>query len=204
MTLKKKNYQSFLKQVNTNIKARLAKFPKLTFSSTNFRFYIHLNGEDYRMVLEELDTVVGLSSYSLCLQVKPDFDEIAAAGVALINYEKEGINISFKVETNRSDKNFPATSLEISKEIAKRVLPKVPGLTVDVHNPDIVLSIDLRTEGTFVYVKTLPGLGGLPSGMSGRGLLMISGGIDSPVAGYLCLKKGIDLTAIHFASPPYT
>lgn len=204
MTLKKKNYQSFLKQVNTNIKARLAKFPKLTFSSTNFRFYIHLNGEDYRMVLEELDTVVGLSSYSLCLQVKPDFDEIAAAGVALINYEKEGINISFKVETNRSDKNFPTTSLEISKEIAKRVLPKVPGLTVDVHNPDIVLSIDLRTEGTFVYVKTLPGLGGLPSGMSGRGLLMISGGIDSPVAGYLCLKKGIDLTAIHFASPPYT
>lgn len=204
MTLKKKNYQSFLKQVNTNIKARLAKFPKLTFSSTNFRFYIHLNGEDYRMVLEELDTVVGLSSYSLCLQVKPDFDEIAAAGVALINYEKEGINISFKVETNRSDKNFPATSLEISKEIAKRVLPKVPGLTVDVHNPDIVLSIDLRTEGTFVYVKTLPGLGGLPSGMSGRGLLMISGGIDSPVAGYLCLKKGIDLTAVHFASPPYT
>ncbi|MFY9421802.1 MAG: tRNA uracil 4-sulfurtransferase ThiI [Bacilli bacterium] len=204
MTLKKKNYQNFLKQININIKNKLEKFPNLTFKNTNFRFYIYLNGEDYRNVIKELDTVVGLSSYSLCLEVKPDYDEIARAGIALINYEKEQINLSFKVETNRSDKNFPATSIEISQAVAKRILPKVPGLTVDVHHPDMTLSVDLRPEGTFVFVKTEPGLGGLPSGMSGRGLLMLSGGIDSPVAGYLCLRKGIELTALHFASPPYT
>ena len=128
MTLKKKNYQNFLKQININIKNKLEKFPNLTFKNTNFRFYIYLNGEDYRNVIKELDTVVGLSSYSLCLEVKPDYDEIARAGIALINYEKEQINLSFKVETNRSDKNFPATSIEISQAVAKRILPKVPGL----------------------------------------------------------------------------
>lgn len=204
MTLKKKNYQNFQKQVNQNITSKLNRFSKLTFTKTNYRFYIHLNGEDYREVVKELDTVVGLSSYSLCREVNPDYDEIASAAVELINYEKESINLSFKVETNRSDKRFPATSIEISKEVARRILPKIPGLRVDVHHPDLTLSIDLRTEGTFIFVKSLPGLGGLPGGMSGRGLLMVSGGIDSPVAGYLCLRKGIDITALHFASPPYT
>lgn len=204
MTLKKKNYQNFQKQVNQNITSKLNRFSKLTFTKTNYRFYIHLNGEDYREVVKELDTVVGLSSYSLCWEVNPDYDEIASAAVELINYEKESINLSFKVETNRSDKRFPATSIEISKEVARRILPKIPGLRVDVHHPDLTLSIDLRTEGTFIFVKSLPGLGGLPGGMSGRGLLMVSGGIDSPVAGYLCLRKGIDITALHFASPPYT
>lgn len=204
MTLKKKNYQNFLKQVNINIKSKLKKFPNLTFTNTNYRFYIYLNGEDYQKVIEELDTIVGLTSYSLCKKVKPDYEEIANAAVELINNEKEQINLSFKVETSRSDKSFPATSIEISQEVAKRILPKVPGLSVDVHNPDITLSIELRSEGTFIFVKTIAGLGGLPGGTSGRGLLMISGGIDSPVAGYLCLRKGIELTALHFASPPYT
>lgn len=204
MTLKKKNYQNFLKQANINIKSKLKKFPNLTFTNTNYRFYIYLNGEDYQKVIEELDTIVGLTSYSLCKKVKPDYEEIANAAVELINNEKEQINLSFKVETSRSDKSFPATSIEISQEVAKRILPKVPGLSVDVHNPDITLSIELRSEGTFIFVKTIAGLGGLPGGTSGRGLLMISGGIDSPVAGYLCLRKGIELTALHFASPPYT
>ncbi|HHX80768.1 MAG TPA: tRNA 4-thiouridine(8) synthase ThiI [Acholeplasmataceae bacterium] len=204
MTLKKKNYQNFQKQVNQNIISKLNKFPKLTFTKTNYRFYIHLHGEDYQNITKELDTVVGLSSYSLCREVNPDYDAIASAAIELINFEKESINLSFKVETNRSDKRFPATSIEISKEVSRRILPKIPGLRVDVHHPDLTLSIDLRTEGTYIFVKSLPGLGGLPGGMSGRGLLMVSGGIDSPVAGYLCLRKGIDITALHFASPPYT
>ena len=96
------------------------------------------------------------------------------------------------------------TSIEISQEVAKRVIPNITGMTVDVHNPDLVLSIDLRNEGTYIYTEVISGLGGYPSGMAGNGLLMLSGGIDSPVAGFLSIRKGINVNAIHFASPPYT
>ncbi|MDD3999526.1 MAG: tRNA 4-thiouridine(8) synthase ThiI [Bacilli bacterium] len=204
MTLKKKNYPSFQKQVNQNIQNKLNRFPNLRFSSTYHRFYIYLNGTDIPAIIDELDTIVGLSSYSLCKEVKADYDEIALVGKELIELEKGSANISFKVETHRGDKSFPATSIEISQEVAKRVLPLISGLRVDVHQPDYTLSIDLRSEGTYVFVKSMPGLGGLPGGTAGQGLLMISGGIDSPVAGFLCLRKGINLTALHFSSPPYT
>ena len=125
----------------------------------------------------------------------------------MINDEIKDLNLvspTFKVETNRGDKRFPATSIDISREVAKRVLPAIDNLKVNVHNPDITLHIDLRCEGTYIFVKTIKGLGGYPSGMAGNGLLMMSGGIDSPVAGFLTIKKGVNLTAIHYASPPYT
>lgn len=204
MTLKKKNYHQFQKKINDNIKKKLAKFSKLSFSQTDYRFYIYLNGEDYNNVINELNTVVGLHSYSLCKKVNPNYDDIANASVELIKKLKTKDSISFKVETNRGDKNFPATSIDITREVSKRILPKVNGLYTDVHNPEITLSIDMRTEGTYIYTESIEGLGGLPSGMSGNGILMISGGIDSPVAGFLALRKGISLKALHFASPPYT
>ncbi|NLD25992.1 MAG: tRNA 4-thiouridine(8) synthase ThiI [Acholeplasmataceae bacterium] len=204
MTLKKKNYQQFLKQINLNLRNKLRQFSKLTFSGTNYRFYIYLNGEDYRKVIEVLDTVMGLYSYSLCVQTKPIYEDMAKAGVLLLEREEARENSSFKVETHRADKSFPATSIEISQEVAKRILPQVPGLKVDVHDPDYTVAIDLRNEGTYVFVKTILGMGGYPSGVAGKGLLMVSGGIDSPIAGFLSLRKGIHLTALHFASPPYT
>lgn len=204
MTLKKKNYKQFQKKINDNIKEKLKNFENLTFKQTDYRFYIYLNGEDYKQVIEALNTVVGLHSYSLCKKVEADYEKIAKVAIELIKELKTKPNLTFKVETNRGDKRFPATSIEITREVAKRILPNVDGLTVDVHNPELVLSIDMRVEGTYVYVESIPGLGGLPSGMSGSGILMMSGGIDSPVAGYLALKKGIKLTALHFASPPYT
>ncbi|MDD4387857.1 MAG: THUMP domain-containing protein [Bacilli bacterium] len=204
MTLKKKNYRYFLQQMNRNIKAKLKKHPKLRFFNTDYRFYIYLNGEDYRPIIEQLNIVFGLSSYSLCVRADSDYDKIAEKAIELIKFEKKQALCTFKVETNRSDKTFPATSPEITKEVASRVLPHVSGLLVDVHNPDLTLHIDLRHEGTYIYINSIKGLGGFPGGVSGKGLLMLSGGIDSPVAGFLALKKGIDLVALHFASPPYT
>ena len=204
MTLKKKNYKQFQKKINDNIKEKLKNFENLTFKQTDYRFYIYLNGEDYKQVIEALNTVVGLHSYSLCKKVEADYEKIAKVAIELIKELKTKPNLTFKVETNLGDKRFPANYIEITREVAKRILPNVDGLTVDVHNPELVLSIDMRVEGTYVYVESIPGLGGLPSGMSGSGILMMSGGIDSPVAGYLALKKGIKLTALHFASPPYT
>jgi len=205
MTLKKKNYRQFLKKINDNIKNKCSEFSKLKYFNTDYRFYIYLNGENYLDVLEKLDTVVGLHSYSLCKEVPSNYDDIASEAIKMIKKEvSDGSNYTFKVETNRGDKRFPATSTEISREVAKRVLPKIANLRVDVHNPDIVLNIDLRCEGTYIFVKSIKGLGGYPSGVAGKGLLMMSGGIDSPVAGFLTIKKGVNLTAIHYASPPYT
>lgn len=203
MTLKKKNYKQFLQKVNDNIKKKCVDIEGLKFFNTDYRFYIYLNGNDYNEVIQRLNTVVGLYSYSLCVSVDPNYDAIVSKAIELIKEEMNG-ETTFKVETNRSNKEFPATSIQISQEIAKRILPKVEGLKVNVHNPQITLHIDLRCEGTYIFVKEVKGLGGYPSGIQGKGLLMMSGGIDSPVAGFLTIKKGVDLTAIHYYSPPYT
>ena len=204
MTLKKKNYKQFLDKINRLIKEKCKKFNELKFSNTDYRFYIYLNGVDYLEVVKVLDTIPGLYSYSLCSSVDPNYDSIAKRAIELLNEEVNGKNKTFKVETNRGDKSFKATSIEISQEVAKRVLPNVNGLSVDVHNPDITLNIDLRTEGTYIFIKSIKGLGGYPAGINGTGLVMMSGGIDSPVASFLCIKKGINIKAIHYASPPYT
>lgn len=207
MTLKKKNYKMFLNKINENIKNKCRKYPKLRYFNTDYRFYIYLNGENYEDIIKELDTVVGLYSYSLCKKVETDFELIAQCGIEMLKEEialTPSHALSFKVETNRGDKGFPYTSIQVSQEVAKRILPHVEGLSVDIRKPQIVFNIDLRTEGTYVFVKTKKGLGGYPAGIAGKGLVMMSGGIDSPVATYLALKKGVNVTALHFASPPYT
>lgn len=208
MTLKKKNYRQFLKKINDNIKRKLEKFSNLKFFNTDYRFYIYLNGENYKDVIDVLNTVVGLYSYSLAKYAESDYDSIANVAIEMLNSELKGNTsgrkASFKVETNRGNKSFPATSIQISQEVAKRILPKVEGLTVDVHNPEYTVNIDLRCEGTYLYLNDIKGLGGYPSGIQGSGLLMMSGGLDSPVAGFLAMRKGINVYAIHYASPPYT
>ena len=204
MTLKKANYKIFLKKIISNIKSKLQSFPKLTFNNTTYRFYIYLNGEDVLPILEVLQTIVGIYSFSLCKKTTSDLDAIAQTALFCLDNQPLKLPYKFKVETNRADKTYPLTSIQISQEIAKRILPLYPGLKVDVHNPDVVLSIDMRYEGTYLYTQVIKGLGGYPSGIAGRGLVMISGGIDSPVASYLALRKGMQLEAIHFASYPYT
>ena len=208
MTLKKKNYKQFLKAINDNIKDKIKDIPNLKFVNTDYRAYIYLNGTDYNLVIDKLNEVVGLYSYSLCKEVQKDIEDIAKWGIEVINdYIKEAnINskFTFKVETHRGDKRFPLTSLEISSKVASLILPKIEMMSVDVHNPDVTLSIDLRSEGAFIYTNTIKGLGGYPSGIGGEALLMMSGGIDSPVAGFLTIKKGVRISAIHYASPPYT
>ncbi|HOH58404.1 MAG TPA: tRNA uracil 4-sulfurtransferase ThiI [Bacilli bacterium] len=202
MTLKKANYKEFLKAINTNIKRKLKQFLKLQFSNTDCRFYIHLNGEDYLEVIKVLDTISGLASYSPCLKVTSDLEEVAKQSISLIkeeNLERK----TFKVETKRSNKTYPLTSQEITQKVAGLILKEIK-LEVDVHHPDFVLNIELRNEETYIYLRNYLGMGGLPAGTGGNGLLMMSGGIDSPVAGFLALRKGIALKAIHFASPPYT
>lgn len=203
MTLKKKNYKSFLSRLVHNIKTKLETFKKIRYEYTNYRFYIYLNGEDHEEIINILDTISGISSYSLCVKCLPDLNDIASKAINLIK-DKNNQNKSFKVETKRGDKTFPLNSIEISQQVATLILESLNDLIVDVHNPDFLLNVDLRKEGTYVFLNHLLGMQGFPAGTGGKALLMISGGIDSPVAGYLTLKKGLKLKAIHFYSPPYT
>ena len=209
MTLKKKNYKTFLNQINNNIKEKCRKYSNLKFFNTDYRFYIYLNGTDHNLIIDELNTVVGLHSYSLCRKVKETnkdnvIEDIAKTAIEVINENRPTSDFTFKVETKRGNKMFPLNSIEVSQQVAKIILPKINGMSVDVHNPNLTLQIDLRNEGIYVYTKSIKGLGGYPSGIAGKGLVMMSGGIDSPVASFLAMKKGILISAIHFASPPYT
>ena len=110
---------------------------------------------------------------------------------------------TFKAETSRADKRFPLNSMEVSAEVGRIVLNKIPNLSVDVHNPDMKVYIEIRNN-MYVYSKVIPGVGGLPQGSAGKGVLLLSGGIDSPVAGYLMEKRGVELEGVYFDSPPYT
>ena len=207
MTLKKDNYKQFLEKIVRNIKNKLRDFKSLKFDAQPYRFYIYLNGEDHNKVIDCLNKVSGLHSYSLCKKVYKNIDSIASKAVELLNEYKSEYNVSsftFKVETKRADKTFPMTSLEISRSVSSKVLPIVNGLKVDVHNPDVTLFIDFRFDAAYIYTNAIKGLGGYPSGIQGNGLVMMSGGLDSPVSAFLCMNKGVNISAIHFFSPPYT
>jgi thiamine biosynthesis protein ThiI len=145
--------------------------------------------------------VFGIVSVSPVLKRDLDLDDIKAGAVAVVA-DTEGK--TFKVETRRSNKAFPLTSPEISRVIGGHVLANFPHLQVDVHNPDFVLNVEVRQEGALLYSQIIPCLGGLPAGSSGKGLLLLSGGIDSPVAGFLAMKRGVQVEGLHFHSYPFT
>ena len=203
LALKKSNRNQFIKAVTTHIKRALAAYDKLTFESKGLRYYVILNGTDPLDVVEILKKIPGIYSFSLATRCESTMETILDATVEVMKSENY-LGKTFKVETSRGDKNFPYTSPEITKEVSRNLFKSIEGLKADVHNPDITLDIDVRYEGTYIYTKTYYGMGGFPAGILGKGLLMISGGIDSVVAGYLSIKKGIEIEAVHFASPPYT
>jgi thiamine biosynthesis protein ThiI len=204
LALKKSNLHTFINKVNNHIKRALKEYPQLTFDARGLRFYILLNGTNPDPVVEILKKIPGLYSFSLVTKTKEDLQDVKEAASILVKKELENGNKTFKVETSRSDKNFPKTSPEISREVAGFLFKTIPGLSADMYHPSFTLFIDIREEGGFLYTNVIKGLGGLPASILGKGMLLISGGIDSPVAGYLAIKKGIAVEAIHFASYPYT
>ena len=160
----------------------------------------NFNEADTQTILGRLKKVFGVHSYSLALKVNSNIDEIAEASKKVCSAYG-----TFKVETHRADKTFPLNSMQLSAEIGGRLLDANSNIKVDVHNPDFIVSIDLRENGTaLVYNENLKGAGGMPVGTSGTGMLLISGGIDSPVAGHMIAKRGMNINCIHFHSYPYT
>ena len=204
LSLKKSNRKQFINKINANIKRALKEFSQLTYESRGLRFYIILNGEDSSKISEVLKKIPGIYSFSVVSRCDSNISAIKEQALILVKKEFENGAKTFKVETNRGDKTFPLNSLEISKEVARHLFINLENLKADVHNPDFVLYLDVRQEGTFLFTKIEMGLGGFPAGVLGKTMLMVSGGIDSIVAGYMAVKKGMTIEAIHFAAPPYT
>ncbi len=203
LTLKGKNRSRFENQVLQHAKYMLRSFPRLHFIKTYGRIYIELNGEPYEQVAAALGKVFGLSSFSPVHKAEPNLASIRETALQAVR-ELPNRPKTFKVSVRRADKHFPHSSQELNGLIGGYVLRHMNGLKVDVHRPDVDLRVEIREEGVFVYSEVVPGLGGYPFGSSGKAMLMLSGGIDSPVAGWLGMKRGLVIEAVHFHSFPYT
>ncbi len=201
IVLKGNNRSKFEKKLVDNVKYALREEDvKVTFSQA--RLYVEpANPIDIDRIISKLKKVFGIVSISPALKVKSDWETIKDSAVRLM--KEENMGKTFKVEARRGDKSFPLQSMEIAREIGGYVLSKVKGLKVDVTNPDTLLSIEVR-EDTYIYIDKIPALGGMPVGTNGKGLLLVSGGIDSPVAGFMLARRGVEIDALHFFSPPYT
>lgn len=161
------------------------------------------DGVDMDEVSERVGRVFGIARYSRALQVEKDMAEIMRETPVYLADQLRFAK-TFKVEAKRSDKKFPLTSPEISAEVGGAILSKFPHIKVDVRNPEIVVTVEIREKNAFIRGNQLKGAGGLPTGTAGKSTVLISGGIDSPVAAYMMAKRGLFLNAVHFASPPYT
>lgn len=199
LTTKKDNRKLFIKILKNNIIKKLDGID-VNIKADLSRMYIETSNDDLDKVINLLKEIFGIHSIVICEKVNTNDEEIEKKVLEIM--KAKNFN-TFKVETKRSDKSFPISSLEYSRKIGGLILKNID-CKVDVHNPDILLYIEIRSEGTFIYTSEVKGLGGYPVGVAGKGLLMLSGGIDSPVAGYLTLKRGVDLECLYFESPPHT
>ncbi|EUJ33291.1 thiamine biosynthesis protein ThiI [Listeria floridensis FSL S10-1187] len=203
LSTKGKNRKQFVARLATNVKRVVQDMPEVKVHGERDRMQLYLNGAPYEKVLERLKSVFGIQSFSPVLKAELDVEAVKEAAYRLVS-ENHQPNGTFKVAARRGFRDFPLDSNELNQEIGAAVLRRIPDLTVNVKNPDIKLIVEVRADGVFLSSETILGAGGLPVSSSGRAMLMLSGGIDSPVAGYLAMKRGVEVEAVHFHSPPYT
>ena len=200
LSTKGKNKKEFIKVLANNIRFALSDFNGVEIISQFDHIYVKLNDNEPQKVIEVLQDISGIQGLSLVLKTDEDIENLKKVCLELVKQEE---GKTFKVHSKRANKKYPIISDQINREIAKVVLQNT-SLKVDVHNPDILISIEIREEGAYVFTHTYKGAGGYPLGVGGKIMHMLSGGIDSPVAAYLLMKRGIKIECIHFASPPYT
>lgn len=201
LTTKKDNINYFLKTLKNNINIIL-KDINHTITYDFGRMFIDVKSEDIEKTVEKLKCIFGIHEIIVgYISEDKSLDNIKTNILSLI---KDKNFKTFKVFTKRSDKTFPLNSMEISKSLGGYILRNIPNIQVDIHNPELLVSVEIRKNEVLYYFNGLSGLGGYPVGTLGKGLLMLSGGIDSPVAGYLAIKRGVKIEAIYFESPPHT
>lgn len=200
LSLKGKNRKNFIQKLLDNMKRALQNFPALEFDTQYDRMIVYLHGEECEAVCERIGKVFGISSFSPAILVPSNMEDILAA-------VKESIDLSdphtFKIQARRHDKMFAVPSDQINRLAATEIL-KNSDWKVDVRHPDVTILIEVREKATYIMARKIPGAGGFPVGIGGRAMTLLSGGIDSPVASYLMMKRGVRIEAVHFAAPPYT
>ena len=206
VALKGMNKPYFEKMLVNRIKKLLKKFDNVEAYRHEGLIFVRADKKPGpEMIIGEISKVFGVASISPALECESELNSIGDAAVALMMdlIEKKGIK-TFKVDAKRADKNFPVKSPEIARIIGAKVLVGCKVLKVDVHNPDCVLFVDLRKDKSYVFEQKISGFGGLPLGTNGKGMVLLSGGIDSPVAAWMMAKRGMLIEAVHFHSYPYT
>ncbi|ETI66360.1 tRNA uracil 4-sulfurtransferase ThiI [Neobacillus vireti] len=203
ISTKGRNRNKFVEKLRKSVRIALAPFPKIKVEASRDRMYVLLNGENGIEIIEKLQTIFGIQSFSPAIKVARDVESLKQAALQLIQtLFREGQ--TFKVTTKRSDKTYELDTDGVNQTIGAHLLKNIPGIKVDVKNPDINLRVEVRKEAIYLSCETIQGAGGLPIGSSGKAMLMLSGGIDSPVAGFLAMKRGVEIEAVHFFSPPFT
>ena len=197
LTTKKGNRNTFIKLLANNIDKILKDY---NYHLTYDRCRMYIETEQTKDIIEKLKYVFGIHSIVECFKVNTNTEDICNS---VLEISKTQNFKTFKIETKRALKSFPIPSMEFNRVVATTILKNID-CSVDVHHPDLLIKIEIRREGTFIYLNEQQAIGGYPVGIQGTGLLMLSGGIDSPVAGYLTLKRGVDLECLYFESPPHT
>ena len=197
---KGENRKLFINQLNRNIRDALKSFEGVSISSDHDHTYISLSCDNENAVLHRLEDISGIQRLSLVYKASKDMKDICETSLSLIQKES---GKTFKVEVKRADKMYPLDSYGIAREVGGYILDNTD-FSVDVHNPDIRVNVDLRKDASYLSAHSYPGAGGYPLGMNGKVMMLLSGGIDSPVASYALLRRGIRIECLHFAAPPYT
>ena len=205
IALKGLNKHTFEDTLIKNIRYRLKAVGQFSITRAQSTVYIEPKTDDVDIddAIERLRKIFGIAKLCRAVVIEKDWDEIARIAPDYLEDALSGAR-SFKVVARRADKRFMMNSPQIMMELGGVLLERYPHLKVDVHNPEITVTVEIREHNAFIHADNIDGAGGMPIGSSGRALLLLSGGIDSPVAGYMIAKRGVKVSAIHFESPPYT
>ena len=203
LSTKGKNRMRFINKLKRNIQDVLSIYPEIKVHSDRDRTHVFLNGTPYEPVIEALKLVFGIQGLSPVYKVEKSVPVLVETVQQIMTglYFEE---MTFKISGKRSDHNFELDSTELNRILGGAVFEVLPNIKAQMKKPDVNLKVEIRDEAAYISYEDIKGAGGLPVGTSGKGMLMLSGGIDSPVAGYLALKRGVEIEAVHFASPPYT
>jgi thiamine biosynthesis protein ThiI len=200
LSTKGKNKKDFVRLLKRNINEAMRNFDGVSVVGSFDRIYVYLNGADDMAVLARLQQIFGISTISLAVKVAQDIEQMTEVAVALMKREPKS---SFKVITRRADKTFPFVTDQINRALGTAILMNTEHV-VDVHDPKIKVLVEVRINEVYITINTVQGAHGFPVAIQGKAMLLLSGGIDSPVAAYMSNKRGIELECIHFQSPPYT
>ena len=203
LSTKGKNRKDFIARLGGNIRKALKSFENVDVHPNRDRTHVILNGTNSDLVIDRLKRVFGIQNLSPMLRVEKNIAAVQAGTLAMLK-EQLKPGMTFKINTKRSDKDFPIDTNTMNRDLGGFVLDNFPEAKVKMKNPDIKFRVEIRSNGIFLTSEVIDGAGGLPVGTAGKGMMMLSGGIDSPVAGYLGMKRGVEMEMVHFFSPPYT